>query len=252
VLSLFAFVFCCYYHQYHRFYSCVALIGKGISGGAFNSDVQLWSPRVFKGFIRYDVRASAPQCLPGFYFTGTSCRKNPCDPNPCVDGNGNSAGTCTIDNDHYVCDCNNDSISVTNCNTSAQSNLFYSDSPGKCVDRPGGVCDICVGDCDTDDHCAQGAVCFVRDSATPSADDPVPGCVGNPSAWFAKDFCVDETVWQCKDSEYIIVNGAEKDCAWVAAEGLCLTYPGYCRETCGYCRPRGSATANLLDYTWDD
>ena len=46
-----------------------------------------------------------------------------------------------------------------------------------------GGCGQCEGDCDNDNQCAPGLVCFERDGAT-----PVPGCTGTgTSSW---DYCV--------------------------------------------------------------
>mmetsp|Transcript_11439 Transcript_11439/g.32835 ORF Transcript_11439/g.32835 Transcript_11439/m.32835 type:complete len:143 (-) Transcript_11439:200-628(-) len=46
-----------------------------------------------------------------------------------------------------------------------------------------GLLGLCEGDCDRDDHCAAGLVCFQR-----SKGDPVPGCTGNLGS--NSDFCV--------------------------------------------------------------
>jgi len=132
------------------------------------------------------------------------------------------------------------------------------------------MCTICQGDCDSDNDCALGLVCFVRDSNTPSDDDPVPGCDNeNLDAYPAKDFCVDESVWTCKDEvdPFVDADGMERGCAWAAEGGAtpgsgelsrCEIYSSYCRETCGYCRTRTSGSASdisnviAIDYSGDD
>ena len=47
----------------------------------------------------------------------------------------------------------------------------------------------CEADCDDDDECASGLVCYQRD-----ADEPVPGCNGTPrSGW---DYCIRPSDWE--------------------------------------------------------
>ena len=88
--------------------------------------------------------------------------------------------------------------------------------------------------------------------------------MGNVPALDAKDFCVEEALFQCGDSNYIVVDGKEQDCTWVTEDTgcsgefngycRCVAYNGYCRETCGKCKV--SRTASLFslasDQTWDD
>ena len=193
-------------------------------------------------------------CPGGSYFTGETCRDDPCEPNPCIDDAGDAVGTCKISHSVYECTCPDSRTTITDCKTSGHSNLDHS---GKCIDLPEGVCAACQGDCDTDDDCGDGLACFVRDSNSPSQDDPVPGCLDNPSSLYAKDFCVYESIWQCGDVEYLVVDGMERDCSWVLASEKCDTYSSYCKQTCDYCRPKtGAATrssaVDAAGYTWDD
>lgn len=44
----------------------------------------------------------------------------------------------------------------------------------------------CEGDCDSDNHCADGLYCQQR-----VADEPVSGCLGIDSSYNTDDFCVD-------------------------------------------------------------
>jgi hypothetical protein len=100
-----------------------------------------------------------------------------------------------------------------------------------------------LGDCDNDTHCAEGLVCFVRDSKTLGAYQDVPGCSSNLVNLNAKDFCVDKNLYVCADAEPFRLrpndgNGYES-CEFVARDlSRCTVYGIYCRETCGYCRPR--------------
>jgi len=50
-------------------------------------------------------------------------------------------------------------------------------------------CDICEGDCDSDDQCSGNLKCFFRDG---KSDDKVPGCSG--SAYGTKDYCYDPSL----------------------------------------------------------
>ena len=45
-----------------------------------------------------------------------------------------------------------------------------------------GTLGICEGNCNIDNHCQEGLVCFVR------TDEPVPGCTGSPKQNF--DYCI--------------------------------------------------------------
>ena len=113
---------------------------------------------------------------------------------------------------------------------------------GQCSDNDS--CGICEGDCDSDIDCDVGLSCFIRDSDTRTSAIPVPGCSGNPSGLFSKDFCYETALAPCQDvDEFIDDDGKQQDCSWVARErGVvferCKFYGDYCRETCGYCRPR--------------
>jgi hypothetical protein len=79
----------------------------------------------------------------------------------------------------------------------------------------------------------KGLECYVRDSDTPSALLPVPGCATNPPSLIAKDFCYNSTLAPCKDS-------CDSFCQWVGEKkDRCLEFGGhFCRNTCGFCRPR--------------
>ena len=44
--------------------------------------------------------------------------------------------------------------------------------------------DACLGDCDSDDECADHLLCFQRD-----ANDIVPGCIGGAEYELGTDFC---------------------------------------------------------------
>lgn len=94
-------------------------------------------------------------------------------------------------------------------------------------------------------------MCFVRDSKTLGAFQDVPGCSTNPMELNAKDFCVDASLYTCKDTELpfelvgedIVAAGDGKKfarCDFVAENTMdrCTMYGIYCRETCGYCRGR--------------
>lgn len=48
-----------------------------------------------------------------------------------------------------------------------------------------GTTQVCQGDCDRDEDCAEGLYCYKRDHGTPH----VPGCLGEPTS-DGKDFCV--------------------------------------------------------------
>lgn len=100
-----------------------------------------------------------------------------------------------------------------------------------------------TGDCDDDSNCAEGLVCFVRDSKTLGAYQDVPGCSTNPVEFNAKDFCVDAAVYTCKDEEPFHLRSSDgqglETCEFVAKDlSRCTMYGIYCRETCGYCRPQ--------------
>lgn len=84
-------------------------------------------------------------------------------------------------------------------------------------------------------------VCFVRDSKTRSKDVQVPGCSTNQSEYTAKDFCVDATIYHCKDEESFPVKvgdfSVRRTCEYVQDDiKRCSEYGRYCRATCGYCR----------------
>ena len=84
-------------------------------------------------------------------------------------------------------------------------------------------------------------VCFVRDSKTRSQDIQVPGCSTNPTEFTAKDFCVDASIYQCKDEESFPVKvgtfSVLRTCGYVQDDiKRCSEYGRYCRATCGYCR----------------
>ena len=44
---------------------------------------------------------------------------------------------------------------------------------------------LCEGDCDNDDHCAEGLMCFQR-----NANDTVPGCIGGDTDIQKTDYCI--------------------------------------------------------------
>lgn len=120
---------------------------------------------------------------------------------------------------------------------------------GKCG-QLGRLCGVCEGDCDDDTHCADGLVCFVRDSKTRSENIEIPGCSTNPIEFTAKDFCVDASIYQCKDSESFPVRvgsfTVSRGCEYVQIDktNRCVEYGRYCRSTCGYCR---SESHNSID-----
>jgi ABC-type sugar transport system substrate-binding protein len=102
-------------------------------------------------------------------------------------------------------------------------------------------CNACEGDCDDDTDCGDGLVCFVRDSNTKGQAESVPGCSTNPFEWTSKDFCVDASLYQCKDEDMIKIrvgtSSVERTCDYVKNDlARCKEYGRYCRETCGYCR----------------
>ena len=53
---------------------------------------------------------------------------------------------------------------------------------------PEGPLGVCTGDCDNDEDCGEGLVCFQRD-----ANEPVPGCIGGENDGSRTDFCVHES-----------------------------------------------------------
>lgn len=67
----------------------------------------------------------------------------------------------------------------------AQRNLFILNSLGSDPDPELLPLGICQGDCDTDDDCAEGLVCFQRD-----ANETVPGCQGGQFDTSRSDFCI--------------------------------------------------------------
>lgn len=116
---------------------------------------------------------------------------------------------------------------------------------GQCGTYGRRKCQLCEGDCERDDHCAQGLGCFIRNSGTFSATVPVPGCGTNPPSLYAKDFCIDLAKYPCQDqlSTFVTIYGYDRDCAWINSEPerkqrRCELYGHFCRETCGYCRTR--------------
>ncbi len=106
------------------------------------------------------------------------------------------------------------------------------------------LCQLCEGDCERDDHCAEGLACFIRNSKTPSQSLPVPGCGNNPKILFAKDFCYNMTLAPCGDLTSFFDNDSiEQSCEWLIEDEenkkhRCDLYGHYCRKTCGYCRTR--------------
>lgn len=114
--------------------------------------------------------------------------------------------------------------------------VYNEDVDCRDLDRPLGLCE---GDCDDDQDCGGGLVCFIRDSGTTSALIQVPGCGTNPEDLINKDFCVDAKIYQCEDAEsFETTKGVQQTCDYVKeAIWRCTEYGIYCRESCGYCRP---------------
>jgi len=72
-----------------------------------------------------------------------------------------------------------------------EDHSFFSENQPRLNDHgtsPGGeiILELCQGDCDTDDDCAEGLECFQRDGE----EDNPPGCSGTPKKNY--DYCVAE------------------------------------------------------------
>ena len=107
------------------------------------------------------------------------------------------------------------------------------------TDKSGRKCGLCEGDCNVDADCADGLVCFIRDSCSNSYNVDIPGCTNNPDELVKKDFCVDERLYKCEDNtSFVDVENELRTCDWVAEDlgCRCLSYGDNCRRTCGYCR----------------